>query len=104
MWAASLGKILTIDNLIKQGMVMVSCCMCKSSEGPGRLPVHCSFSYGVIYLKELVFMMFEVCWVMPKSVHMMLQTESVVYSSIMLFWDSVEGEKSKNIHNTSCQL
>lgn len=49
-------------------------------------------------------MMFEVCWVMPKSVHMMLQTESVVYSSIMLFWDSVEGEKSKNIHNTSCQL
>lgn len=44
VWAASLGKILTTDNLIKQGMVMVSCCMCKSSEGPGRLPVHCSFS------------------------------------------------------------
>ena len=44
VWAASLGKILTTDNLIKQGMVMVSCCMCKNSEGPGHLPVHCSFS------------------------------------------------------------
>jgi hypothetical protein len=43
VWMASLGKILTLDNLCKRGLIVVDwCCMCKrSGESINHLLLHC---------------------------------------------------------------
>jgi hypothetical protein len=43
LWTATLGKILTLDNLCKRGIIVVElCCMCKQSgKSINHLLLHC---------------------------------------------------------------
>ncbi len=66
-WTAALGKILTVDNLRKRGLILVEwCCLCKQSgESVNHLLLHCS------HVQEhwsMVFGLFGIQWVMPYSV------------------------------------
>jgi hypothetical protein len=65
-WVASLGKILTTENLRKRNIILVSwCCLCKSNgETVDHLLLHCSFTKEVW---DMVFVLFGVHWVMPRK-------------------------------------
>jgi hypothetical protein len=66
-WTAALGKILTVDNLRKRHIVLVSwCCMCKADgESVDHLLLHCSVAKD---FWDMLFAMFGVHWVMPYRV------------------------------------
>jgi hypothetical protein len=63
IWTASLGKILTLDNLRKRGLIVMDwCCMCKrSGESINHLLLHCEVACS---LWSVIFTLFEVKWVM----------------------------------------
>ena len=63
-WTATLGKVLTIDNQRKQGLILLDwCCMCKrSGESVDHLFLHCSVA------TELWSLVFGMQWVMPRTV------------------------------------
>jgi hypothetical protein len=63
----SAGKILTIDNLRKRGLILVDwCCLCRESgESPDHLRLHCKVARK---LWDLVFVLFGVQWIMPRTV------------------------------------
>jgi hypothetical protein len=63
VWTASLGKILTLDNLRKRGLTVVDwCCMCKKSgESINHLLLHCEVART---LWSVLFTLFDVLWVM----------------------------------------
>ena len=67
VWTASLGKILTADNLRKRNIILVSwCCLCKEAgETVDHLLLHCPVAHD---LWNLVFSMFGGHWVMPGRV------------------------------------
>jgi hypothetical protein len=67
LWTAVLGKILTIDNLCKRGLILVDwCCLCKESgESPDHLLLHCKVAQE---LWDLVFVLFGVQWVTPRTI------------------------------------
>jgi hypothetical protein len=62
-WTVTLGKILTLDNLRKRGIIVVGwCCMCKQSgESINHLLLHCEV---VRALWSVLFTIFNVTWVM----------------------------------------
>ena len=62
-----LGKILTTDNLRKRRVIVLDWCyMCKScGESVDHLLLHCSIAWE---LWSLVFCLFGIQWVMPRSV------------------------------------
>ena len=66
-WTATLGRILTIDNLRKRKVLIIDwCCMCKSSgESVNHLLLHCPLAQD---LWNLVFTLFGISWVMPRGV------------------------------------
>uniref|UniRef100_A0A2N9ED53 Reverse transcriptase domain-containing protein n=1 Tax=Fagus sylvatica TaxID=28930 RepID=A0A2N9ED53_FAGSY len=66
-WTSALGKVLTIDNLRKRGLIIQEwCCMYKRSrEDVDHLFLHCSVA---MELWSLVFGLFGVQWVMPRFV------------------------------------
>ena len=66
-WTAALGKVLTIDNLRKRGLILVDwCCLCRESgESPDHILLHCKVARE---LWNMVFVMFGVQWVMPGTV------------------------------------
>jgi hypothetical protein len=66
-WVASLGKALTFDNLRNCGFIIPNwCCMClREGESVDHLFLHCSMAAD---LWSLVFGLFGVQWVMPRSV------------------------------------
>ena len=66
-WTATLGNVLIIDNLWKRDLFIQEwCCMCKrSGEDVDHLFLHCSVA---MELWSLVFGLFGVQWVMPRSV------------------------------------
>ena len=66
-WTAALGKILAIDNLCKRGLILVDwCCLCRESgESPDHILLHCKVA---LELWDLVFVLFGVQWVMPRTV------------------------------------
>jgi hypothetical protein len=51
-WLATLGKILTMDNLRKRHIIVVDwCCICKKSEeSVDHLLIHCEMTTFVRYL------------------------------------------------------
>jgi hypothetical protein len=67
VWVASLGKILTADNLQNQNIILVSwCCLCKADgETVDHLLLHCSLSRE---LWNMILALFGVQWVMPRTV------------------------------------
>ena len=67
LWTASLGKILTTDNLRKRGIIIMDwCCMYKESgESVNHLFIHCPVASD---LWTMYFNLFGVSWVMPKGV------------------------------------
>jgi hypothetical protein len=66
-WSAALGKILTMDNLTRQHViVMVICCMCKrNGESVDHFLLHCNVAYAIW---SVLFNRFGMSWVMPRRV------------------------------------
>ena len=56
VWATALGRVLTIDNLIRQRQIMVNCCcICRSNaESIPHLLLHCSVAYQ-LWMAALVW-------------------------------------------------
>jgi hypothetical protein len=67
VWTVTLGKILTLDNLHKIGIIVVGwCCMCKHSvESVNHLLLHCEVAQA---LWSVLFSLFDVTWVMSRAV------------------------------------
>ena len=67
LWIASLGKILTTENLWYKGVAVVDWCfMCKKSgESVNHLLLHCPIAYD---LWSMVWALFGLQWVMPHGV------------------------------------
>ena len=66
-WSASLGKILTTDNLRKRRVIVFDWCyMCKRcGKSMDHFLLHCSIAWE---LWSLVFCLFGIQWVMPHTV------------------------------------
>ena len=61
-WTASLGKILTTDNLRRMNIMLMSwCCMCKAD----GLFLHCAIAQD---LWDMIFSLFGLHWAMPQQV------------------------------------
>ncbi|GMP59190.1 hypothetical protein CsSME_00022569 [Camellia sinensis var. sinensis] len=73
VWTASLGGILTIDNLIRHGHIFVNwCCLCgRASELVDHLLIHCPVSSR---LWMLVVTVFGLVWVQPGFVFAVVQS------------------------------
>jgi len=67
VWPATLGKILTLDNLKKRHVIMVDrCCLCKrSGESVDHFLLHCDVASA---LWSTLFTRFGISWVMPRRV------------------------------------
>jgi hypothetical protein len=63
-WTATLGRLLTIDNLWKRHLILVNwCCMCKQcGKSVDHLLLHCPMAWE---LWSMVLGLFGVQWVMP---------------------------------------
>ena len=73
VWIAVHGQILTLDNLMLRGRILVNwCCMCHHNEETvDHLLLHCPVAHSLwVYMYQI----FGIQWVMPGSV------ESLVYS------------------------
>ena len=66
-WSASLGKVLTTNNLRKRWVIVLDWCyMCKRcGESVDHLLLHCSIAWE---LWSLVFYLFGIQWAMPHTV------------------------------------
>ena len=66
-WTAAWGNILTSDNLRKRGLPVVSrCYLCmQAAESVDHLLLHCDWAW---HMWTTVFRLFEVQWVMPRTV------------------------------------
>jgi len=71
VWTATLGKILTLNNLQKRNIIVMEWCyMCKTSgESIDHLFLHCMVATK---LWSTILQLFGVVWVMPRSVKDML--------------------------------
>jgi hypothetical protein len=67
LWTTTHGKILTLDNLKKRGVLVVEwCCMCKrGDESIDHLLLRCEVARD---LWSAIFTLFGVHWVMPARV------------------------------------
>jgi hypothetical protein len=66
-WTVALGKILTLDNLIKKQVIVIDrCCMCKiNGESVDHLLLHCEVARA---LWNAIISRFSLSWVMPLRV------------------------------------
>ena len=73
VWTATIGKILTLDNLRKMNvMVMEWCYMCKHcGESIDHLLLHCEVANEIW---NVFFQLFGVSWVMPRKVSDILES------------------------------
>jgi hypothetical protein len=67
LWATALGRIITVDNLRRQGFYLINrCCLCKKDkETINHFLLHCEFSVDIWHL---VLISFGVSWVTPSNV------------------------------------
>ena len=67
VWIVALGNVLTIDNLRRWWILILDwCCMCKrNGESVDHLLIHSPIAFD---LKSMVFTLFGIHWVMPKTV------------------------------------
>jgi hypothetical protein len=90
VWAAALGRILTIDNLRRRHVIVIDwCCMCKASgESISHLLMHCSAAREVWLF---IFNIFGIQWVMPSGVLDLLSCwrDSCHSVRIWKLWDMV---------------
>jgi hypothetical protein len=72
VWSAALGKILTLDNLMKKNMDLINRCgMCKKDEESiDHLLLHCECAQ---FLWNTFFSHFGLVWPMPRGVENLLQ-------------------------------
>jgi hypothetical protein len=69
-WATTLGRILTVDNLRRQGFQLINrCCLCNKNEEAIHFLLHCEFSVDIWHL---VLISFGVSWVTPGNVPQLL--------------------------------
>jgi hypothetical protein len=89
-WTAVLGKLPTIDNLRKRGMVLVNrCCMCKAAaESDDHLFLHCPLAKD---LWDTALSLFEVSWVMPQQVRGLFDcwTRGLIRHQHSLIWKAL---------------
>ena len=87
VWTAAWGRILTCENLMRRGFVMVGwCCMCKrSGESVNHLLLHCKVVQEVW---NFTLCSFGVSWVFPETV-----------SELLSGWHNWWGKKSSSIWN-----
>jgi hypothetical protein len=80
---ATLGKILTMDNLRKRHIMVVEwCCLCKKSgESIDHLLLHCEVASE---LWSSIFNLFGVVWVMPRRVIDLLNSWGVRLGVVQL--------------------
>ena len=73
MWTVALGKILTMDNLRKQAILITYlCCMCKCNGESFNHPLlHCPLTSE---LWDLLFCLVGITWGMPHSVLALLES------------------------------
>jgi hypothetical protein len=65
-WSVALGKILTMDNLRKQHVIVVDwCCICKMDGDSMDLLLHCEVAYALL---NAIFSRVRLTWVMPSWV------------------------------------
>jgi hypothetical protein len=71
VWTATLGKILTLDNLRKRYLIVIEwCCICKTcKESIYHLFLHCEVATE---MWSAFFQLFCVVWVMPRRVSELL--------------------------------
>ena len=67
VWTTALNRILTIDNLVRRGWVLVNrCCMCgMAAESVDHLMLHCVVASQ---LWALIFALFGLLWAQPGTV------------------------------------
>lgn len=67
IWTTTLGRILTIDNLRRDGFTLVnSCCLCKQNEETvNRLLIHFEYTNDLWYM---VLYLFGVSWTMLRNI------------------------------------
>ena len=87
LWSATWGKILTIDNLNKRGLLLVNWfCMCWcNGETVDHLLINCEIAHT---LWSEVFMIFGIHWVLPDKV-----------ASLLFGWRNWFGKRSSNVWN-----
>lgn len=80
LWTASLGKILTIDNLRKCGIIVADqCCTCRNNrEFVEHFKLYCAV---VRSLWKDLFGIVGLAWVMPKRFANLLESWKRLYSS-----------------------
>uniref|UniRef100_A0A2N9IJT9 Protein-lysine N-methyltransferase FSB_LOCUS52282 n=1 Tax=Fagus sylvatica TaxID=28930 RepID=A0A2N9IJT9_FAGSY len=89
-WTAVLGKLPTIDNLRRRGMVLVNrCCMCKAAaESDDHLFLHCPLAKD---LWDTALSLFGVPWVMPRQVRGLFDcwTRGLIRHQYSLIWKAL---------------
>jgi hypothetical protein len=89
-WTASLGKILTLDNLPKRHIIVIDwCCMCKKcGKTQDHLFLHCDVAREMWIM---IFHMFGVEWIMPKRVVHFLPcwNRGVGWNDSIIVWNAI---------------
>ena len=85
MWTATHGQILTLDNLMLQGLSLANQCRmcCCNEKSVDYLLLHCPEAYS---LWEQMFQVFGIQWVMPGSVE-----------SLVFYWSYWLGKFTSDI-------
>ena len=90
VWAAAMGRILTIDNLRKRHVIVIDWCyMCKEcGESIAHLLLHCLAAREIW---NFIFSMFNIFWVMPCGVMDLLSCwgHSCCNVRIRKIWDMI---------------
>jgi hypothetical protein len=88
LWTTVLSKILTVENLRKRHIIIVSwCCMCKSNkESIDNLFIHCLVEKE---LRNAVFCIFGVLWVMSQTVRELIEGWHVFKHHQIRIWTVV---------------